>query len=142
VTCARENLDVSRTAPILGHREVGALGRVRHDCLGGRKLLALHARPSHRVARARRGSLIQGGIALQLAHQGEVRAMLAAKPRGFAGAIAGIPHKDERALWEPPHHARQQEPGQMRWRSMAPPMRLIPLGGALTRRPTPGAPRA
>ena len=83
------------------------------------------------LARARGRRLVQGGIAIKLADQGEVTAMLAAKPCGLAGAVARIPHKDEVALWKPAHHARQQQPGQMRWRFMARPMRLIPLRGAI-----------
>ena len=128
---ARDDLDVSGGAPIPRHHEAGALGRVRHDLLRGREFLAFHARASHRAARARGRRLVQGGIAIKLADQGEVTAVFATKPCGLAGAVAGIAHKDEVALWKPAHQARQQQPGQMRWRFMARPMRLIPLRGAI-----------
>src|SRR5918999_3025275 len=88
VPCARDDLDVPGMAPIPGHREAGARGCVRHDRLGGGEFLAFHAWASNRASRARRRRLVQGGIAIKLADQGEVTAMVMAKPGSLAGAVA------------------------------------------------------
>ena len=139
---AGDDLDVSGGSPIPRHCEAGARGGVRHDLLGGGQFLAFHARASHCAARARWRRLIQGGIAIKLAHQGEVTAVLAAKPCGLAGAIARVAHKDEVTLRKPAHQARQQQPGEVRWRLMPRAMHTIPLRGAVQGRPRRGGPRA
>jgi len=127
VSCARDHLDVSGTSPTPGHREAGALGRVRHDCVGGREFLAFHTRAPHGVTRARGRRFVQGGVTITLADPCAMTPVWATKPCSRTGARARIPHKDALALWKPAHHAGQEESGEMCRRFMAPPMGLIPI---------------
>jgi site-specific DNA recombinase len=142
VSRARDDLDVSPGAPIPRHREAGAFGRVRHHLLGRGQLLALHARAAHRVARARGWRFVQRGITIKLAHQGEVLAVLLAKPRRLAGTVAAVAYEDEVSIWKPAHQARQQQPDNVRWRLMTRARHTIPLGGTVQSHQDGEGPRA
>ena len=138
---ASDDLNVSGTAAIPGHGEVGAVERGRHDLLWGSEFLAFHARASHRPARARERRFVQGGIAIKLAHQGEMLAVFAAQSRRLAGPVAAVAHKDEMTRWKPAHQMCQQQPGDVRRGFMPLPMHTIPRRGAGLRRPRRGEPR-
>jgi hypothetical protein len=83
---ARDDLAVSRGAPLPRHPEMGALGRVRHDRGGGRQWLALDAR----AARVRGWRLLHGRSARKLTDHRAVTVMWLAQPRGFTRAGAGV----------------------------------------------------
>ncbi len=142
VPCAGDDLDVSGASSIPRYHEAGARDCVRYDFLGGSQLVAFHARASPGLARARWRGLIEGGIAIKLADQGEVLAVFAAKPCGLAGALAAVAHEDKVALRKPAHPARQQPPGEVRGRLMTRAMHTLPLRGTGPRLPRRGVPRA
>jgi hypothetical protein len=73
VPCPSDDLEVSGTAAIPGHRAAGALGCVRHDRVRGRALLAFDARAAAGTARARWRRRVQGGSAIKRADHGEGR---------------------------------------------------------------------
>lgn len=127
VTGAGDDLALAGRASIPRPPEAGARGRGRHDLVRGREFLALHARASPRAARARWGRLGSGGIARTRADRREVSVRLAAHPCRLAGAVAGIPHQEAWALWQPAQQTRPQEPDQRGRRWRAPPLRLLPL---------------
>jgi hypothetical protein len=124
---ARDHLAGSGPSPRPGHREAGALGRGHHDLWRGRELLAVHPRASQGAARARGRRVRQGGLAITRADPRALTAVFATKPRGRAGAVAGIPHQDELARWKPAPQAGHQQPGERRRRAMARPRCLIPF---------------
>jgi hypothetical protein len=126
VSGAGDDRDVSGACPIPGHGKMGARGEVRHDRLRGREYLALPTRAAPRAGGARWGRLIQGSRTSTLAAPREVTAVLATKPCGLAGAVAGIPHHDALALWKPAPHPCPEEPGQMRRCVRARPLGLSP----------------
>lgn len=66
---------------------------------------------------------------------------MTATPCRLTGAIAGVAHKVELALWEPADEAGEQEPRNMRRRLVAHPVGLIPFRGVI-RRPRQEEPRA
>jgi hypothetical protein len=125
---ARDDLEVSRGASLPRHREAGALGRVRPHRLGSGPLLALHARAAHRVARARGRRCVPRGLTINLAHHGEVLAVLMAKPCRLAGPVAAVAYEAEVPLRQPAPQRRQPQPGHGRWR------RLPRAGHAIRRR--------
>lgn len=118
---ARDALQGAGPAAIPCHGQMGALGRVRHDRLGGRAWPALHAWTPERAGRARWRRLIQGGSAITLA----------AHPRGLAGAVAAIPDPDDLARRKPADQAGPQQPGAMCRRSRARPRGLRPRGATI-----------
>jgi hypothetical protein len=113
---ARDDLEVSRGAPIPRHREVRAVSRVRHPLLGGRQVFALHTRPAERAARAWRWRLVQGRIPITRADEAEVTRVVTAQSRGRARAIARIAHQKAVPRWKPAPQARQPPSGEGRWR--------------------------
>jgi hypothetical protein len=146
VTCAREHLEVSGASPLPGHREAGALGRVRHNRVRGREFLAFHTRASPGAGCSRWRRLIQGSLTIKLADPCEVTPVCATEPCGLTGAVAGIPHKDALARWKPAYQAGQQQPGELGRRFMARPRGLIPFrvarqGHPYRERPGPGRTR-
>jgi hypothetical protein len=79
--------DGSGGGPIPCHHEAGTYGCVRHDLLRRGQFWAFDARAAYRPARARGRRLVQRGITIKLADQGEVLTGLLAKPCGLAGTV-------------------------------------------------------
>jgi hypothetical protein len=129
VPCARDDLEVSGGSPIPRPPEASACGGVCPDGVGGGQLLALHARAAHGPARPRGRRHIQGGIALHLAHEGAGLVGFAATPRGLAGPIARVAHKDTMPLRKPAPQARPSPPGEVRWRLLPRTRPAIPRRG-------------
>jgi hypothetical protein len=106
----------------------GAFSRLRYPLLRGCQFPTFDTGASQRRAYVRRWWFVQASIAIELAHRGEVATVLTAKPRRLAGAVTCVAYEDEVAVRKPAHQARQQQPGDVRWRLMTPPMQTIPLG--------------
>jgi hypothetical protein len=81
------------------------------------------------MARTRGRRLVQRGVAIKLADQGQVTRVLLAKPRGLTGAVATVAYEDEVSIRKPAYQARQQQPRNVRWGLMAHAMHAIRLGG-------------
>jgi hypothetical protein len=131
MTGASDYLNVSGCPSIPGHCEAWPPGGLCDRLLRREQFTAFDTWAPQRCTRSRWRRLIQGSIGIELTDQGQMAAVLTAKPRGLTGAIAGITHKDKMALGEPADEAGEQEPSQMCRRLMARRMGLIPFGGAL-----------
>src|SRR5262245_13714981 len=128
---ARDHLDGSCGASIPCHREAGAGGCVRHPLLGRGQFLALHARAAHWVTHTRGRRCVQRGITSTLAHPGEGLAVLLAKPRRRAGAVATVADADAGSSWEPAPQARPPPPDHGGRRRRAHALHSIPRGGTV-----------
>jgi hypothetical protein len=126
---AGDDRAISRGASLPRPPEAGAWGRVRHDLLRRGPVLALHARASPRPARAWWRRRLQGGIAINLADEGEVRAGGAAQPRRLAGPGAAVAHTDAVTRRKPAHQAGQPPPGRVRRGGMPRARHTIPRRG-------------
>src|SRR6266850_1102869 len=128
---ARDDLDRARGASRPRDHEARPCGRFGHHLLGGSPLPTLHARAAQRVACARGGRCIPRGIPIKLADDGQVTAMVRAKPCGLAGAVAHVAYEDDVTLRKPADETCQQPSGAVRWRLLPRAMRTIPLGGTV-----------
>jgi hypothetical protein len=88
-----DDLDVSADAPIPGHYEACPASRLRNHLPRGGQFPPFHARAADRAAQAGWWRLVQGGIPITLAHQGEVTTVLLAKSRALARAVARVAHE-------------------------------------------------
>jgi len=131
VTGARDHLNVSGGPSLPCHREAWLLCGWRDHLFGREQCPAFDSWPPPCGWGARGRRLTQDGIPVELTDQGEVAAVLTAKPRGLTGAIARIAHADEMTLREPADEAGQQELSQRCRRFVARPMGLVPLRGAI-----------
>jgi hypothetical protein len=146
MACARDDFNVSGSAPLPGHREAWTERHLSYHRLGRGQGLAFHTRATHGPGRARWRRLVQRSITIKLAHQGEVLSVLMAKPCGLAGTVTGIAYEDEVSIRKPTHQARQQQAGQVHRRLMPRALHAIPLRGTVQgrqdgERPGPGGDR-
>jgi antitoxin (DNA-binding transcriptional repressor) of toxin-antitoxin stability system len=102
---AGDHRNVSGCPSRPGHREVWPLGGLCDPLLGREPFPAFDPWASQRRRGSRWRRRVQGGIPVELTDQGQVAAVLTAKPRGLTGAIARVAHEDELTLREPADEA-------------------------------------